>query len=115
MGSAWRYAVAGLLGQPEDRLGTELGALIAAVVGLLLLPVARGLDRRRAWARSPAVVVQLFALPVGYGLAQGRVWLAAVVVLGLAVGVLVPALHPRGAARVRRRPRPGSELGATPR
>ena len=83
------YAVAGVVGQPEDRVGAELGALIVAVVGLFLLVVARGLDRQRPWSRAPAVTVQLFALPVGYGLAQGRVWAAAVVVVGLAVAVLL--------------------------
>ena len=83
------YAVAGLLGRPEDRLATELAAGLAVLLGLALLPVARGLTRERLWARSPAVVVQLFCLPVGYGLAQGRVWLAAAVVLGLSLGVLV--------------------------
>ena len=88
------YAVAGLVGQPEDRVGTELGAVIAVVVGLLLLVVARGLDRQRAWSRGPAVTVQLFALPVGYGLAQGRVWAAAAVVLGLAVAVLLALASP---------------------
>ncbi|MCU1691604.1 MAG: Integral rane protein [Frankiales bacterium] len=94
VGVGLAYAVAGLLGQPEDRLGTELGAAIAVVVGVLLLLVARALDARRAWARSPAVVVQLFALPVGYGLAQGRVWVAAAVVLGLAVAVLLQLASP---------------------
>ena len=88
------YALAGLLGEPSDRLGTELGALIVVATGLLLLPVARGLDRRRRWARSPAVVVQLFALPVGYRLAQGQDWLAAAVVLGLAVAVLLQLAAP---------------------
>ena len=88
------YAVAGLLGEPEDRVGAELLGVIAVVVGLLLLLVARALDRRRSWARSPAVVVQLLALPVGYRLAQGKVWLAAVVVLGLAVAVLVQLFTP---------------------
>ena len=89
------YAVAGLVGQPSDRLGTEVGAALGVVVGLLLLQVARGLQRRRRWARSPAVVVQLFALPVGYGLAQSGVRLAAVVVLGLAVGVLLQLAAPQ--------------------
>lgn len=88
------YAVAGLLGEPEDRLGSELGAVLAVVVGLALLLVARGLDRRRLWARSPAVVVQLFALPVGYSLAQAGVWVAAVVVLGLPVAVLLQLAAP---------------------
>ncbi|MCW2776805.1 MAG: hypothetical protein JWN17_530 [Frankiales bacterium] len=88
------YAVAGLLGRPEDRAGALLGGLIAVAVGLVLLPVARALDRRRQWARSPVVVVQLFGLPVGYGLAQGKVWVAAVVVLGLAVAVLLQLAAP---------------------
>ena len=88
------YGAAGLLGQPEDRLGTVLGAVMVVGVGVLLLLVARALDRARGWARSPAVVVQLFALPVGYGLAQGRFWPAAVVVLGLAVAVLLQLAAP---------------------
>ena len=88
------YAVAGLVGQPEDRVGTELGAAIAVAVGLLLLLVARGLDRRQRWSRAPAITVQLFALPVGYGLAQGRVWVAAAVVLVLAVAVLLTLASP---------------------
>jgi hypothetical protein len=88
------YAVAGVLGQPEDRLATELAAGLAVLVGLALLPVARGLVRASPWSRSPAVVVNLFGLPVGYGLAQGGVWPAAAVVLLLALGVLVSLASP---------------------
>lgn len=98
------YAVAGVLGRPEDRLATELAAALAVAVGLVLLPVARGLRQARPWARSPAVVVQLFCLPVGYGLAQGRVWPAAVVVLGLSVAVLYLLASPE--ARLAFRPEP---------
>ena len=68
--------------------------LPVSALGLLLLVVARGLDQRRGWTRSPAVVVQLFALPVGYTLATGRVWLATAVVLGLAVAVLFQLFTP---------------------
>ncbi len=89
------YGVAGLLGEPSDRLATELEAVMVVVVGALLLLVARGLDRTRAWSRSPAVVVQLFALPVGYGLAQNARWPAAVVVLGLSVAVLLQLAAPQ--------------------
>jgi hypothetical protein len=96
------YAVAGVVGRPETRLGTELAAGIAVLVGLLLLPVARGLVRERLWARSPAVTVQLFGLPVGYGLASGGVWPAAVVVLGSSVGVLFLLASPE--ARLAFRP-----------
>ncbi len=88
------YGVAGLLGQPEDRLATVLAAVLAVATGLLLLPLARALDRQRTWARTPVVVLQLFALPVGYGLAQGEVWVAAAVVLGLAVATLLQLAAP---------------------
>ena len=82
------YGAAGVLGDPFDRAATLLEAGLAVLVGVLVLLVARGLADVRGWARSPAVVVQLLALPVGYGLVQGGVWLAAVPVLGLALGVL---------------------------
>ena len=82
------YAVAGVVGDPFDRTATLLEGGFAALAGLLLLVVARGLLDVRGWARSPAVVLQLLALPVGLGLVQGGVLLAAVPVLGLAVGVL---------------------------
>jgi hypothetical protein len=101
------YAVAGLLGRPEDRLATELAALIALAVGLALLPVARALRQERAWARSPVVTLNLFGLPVGYGLAQGRVWLAAVLVLGLSVGVLLLLASPGARLAFRERDETG--------
>ena len=82
------YAVAGVVGDPFDRTATRLEGGVAALAGLLLRVVARGLLDVRGWARSPAVVLQLLALPVGLGLVQGGVLLAAVPVLGLAVGVL---------------------------
>ncbi len=82
------YGGAGVVGDPFDRTATLLEAGLAVLVGVLVLLIARGLNEVRGWARSPAVVVQLLALPVGYGLVQGRVWLAAVPVLGLALGVL---------------------------
>ncbi len=100
-------------GQPEDRLGTELGAALAVGTGLVLLLLARALSRARAWARTPAVVVQLFALPVGYGLVQGRVCLAAALVLGPAVAVL--ALLATTGARRCSTPRRGPGGPASPR
>jgi heme A synthase len=96
------YALAGLLADPSDRLGTVLAGASAVVLGLVLLPVARGLDRQRPWSRSPAVVVQLFALPVGIGLAQNRLWVPAAIVLGLAAGVLFVLATPE--ARLALRP-----------
>jgi uncharacterized membrane protein (DUF2068 family) len=92
------YGGAGLVGAPFDRTATLLEAVMALVVGLLLLLVARGLSRTAGWARSPAVVAQLLMLPVGVGLVQGRVWWAAVPVLVLAVAVLVALFTPQARA-----------------
>lgn len=80
--------IAGVVGEPFDRLGTVLEAAFAVVVGLLVLLVSRGLLRVSGWSRSPAVVLQLLALPVGVGLLQGQVYYAAAPVLGLAGAVL---------------------------
>lgn len=82
------YAVSGLLGAPEDRLGTVLEGVLALAVGAALLPVARGLARRRGWALSPTVVVQLLVLVVAVGLFQGGVLLVAVPLLVAAGAVL---------------------------
>jgi len=42
---------------------------VAAAAGLGL--VARGLARRRRWARAPALVTNMLVLPVGYDLVRG--------------------------------------------
>jgi hypothetical protein len=81
-------AVATAVGSPTDRGLSFTVAGFAIGTGALLGLLARAVDRRRGWARSPAVVLQLLALPVGVGLAQGGVWLAAVPVLLLAATTL---------------------------
>lgn len=88
------YGIAGLVGEPFDRLATVLEALAAIALGAGLLLVARGLAAARRWAMAPAVLTQLLALPVGVGLVQGRVWYAAVPVLALAVAVLAHLAAP---------------------
>jgi hypothetical protein len=81
-------AAATAVGSPSDRALSYTVAGFALGAGLVLLLLARAVDRTRGWARSPAVVLQLLALPVGVGLAQGGVWLAAVPVLLLAAATL---------------------------
>ena len=63
------YGVAGLRGGAVSRVGTEVGAVLIVVSAVLLLLVARGLHRRRGWARSPAVAVQLLTFLTGLSLA----------------------------------------------
>jgi hypothetical protein len=92
------YALAGVAGAAESTAGAELGALLIAGVGVLLLLAARGLLRRRRWARSPVVVVQLLAVPVGMSLLSAGVWPPAVVLLGLVAGTLGALASPQGRA-----------------
>lgn len=82
------YAVAGLRGAAQSRTGAELGALLIAGSGVLLGLVARGLHRRRAWARSPAVAVQLVAFVTGLSLAPTGVAPAAFAAMAVAAVVL---------------------------
>ncbi len=81
------YAVAGVVGRPENRLREELAALLAVASGPLVLWLGRGLARPRLWARSPVVVLQLLLVPVGLGLLQGGIYLVGgpLVVAGLGV------------------------------
>jgi hypothetical protein len=69
-------------------------ALLTLLAGLGLLTVARGLHRRRRWARAPALVTQLLVLPVGAGLVQGGRWYVGVPLIGWALGILVLLFTP---------------------
>lgn len=92
------YGVAGVVGEPFDRLATILEALLTVVLGAGLLLVARALAAARRWAMAPAVLAQLLALPVGVGLVQGEVWYAAAPVLLLAIAVLAHLAAPSARA-----------------
>lgn len=82
------FAVATAVGTPTNR-GLSFGvAGFAVATGAVLVLLARAVDGRRSWARSPAVVLQLLAFPVGVGLLQGRVWVAGLPVLLLAGATL---------------------------
>ena len=58
------FALAALVGHPSDRAtGVLLGVLLTAY-GAAIVLVARGIDRDRHWARTPAYLTQFFALVV---------------------------------------------------
>ena len=82
------FAIATAAGEPDNR-GLAFGVAGFAVAGgVVLLLLARAIDRSQGWARSPALVLQLLALPVGIGFLQGRHWAVGVPVLLVAVVTL---------------------------
>ncbi|MBK5305199.1 MAG: hypothetical protein JJD92_00775 [Frankiaceae bacterium] len=85
-------AVATTIGSPARRGFSYGQAALAVAAGVVLLVLARAIDGRRGWARSPAIVLQLLAVPVGIGLLQGGVWAAGVPVLLLAGVTMVLVL-----------------------
>jgi hypothetical protein len=82
------YAVRSLTAGAASVAGSQVGALLMAGSGALLLVVARGLLRRRRWALSPAVVVQLLLGLTAVSLLQT---LPAAAVAGLLLAAV--ALH----------------------
>ena len=81
------YGVASLSDRSE-RAPAELEAVAAVLTGLVLLLLARGADRGRGWARSPAVVLNVFPLPVALTLLSAGLWYVALLLVALAGSVL---------------------------
>jgi hypothetical protein len=60
------FVIAALVGHPTDRpVAIALGALLS-LYGAGVVLVARGVWRRRRWARTPAYLVQFFGLVVAW-------------------------------------------------
>jgi hypothetical protein len=81
-------AVAAATTDPANRGAAYGVAVVAVVAGAVLLLLARGVDRVRAWARTPAIVLQVLALPVGIDQVRGGAPLLGVLVLLLAGGTM---------------------------
>ena len=60
------FTVAALAGHPSDRGTAILLGVLLAGYGAAIVAVARGLDRDRRWARTPAFLTQFFALIVAW-------------------------------------------------
>jgi O-antigen/teichoic acid export membrane protein len=97
-GIAVFYLVELAVATSDDRVRALVtaGLALAAAAGLAL--VARGLLRRRRWARSPALVTNLLVLPVAVGLLQGGRWYAGAPLLVWALAVLGLLFAPATAA-----------------
>ena len=60
------FAVAALVGHPHDRATAVLLGVLLTLYGAAIVLVARGIDRDRHWARTPAYLTQFFALVVAW-------------------------------------------------
>ena len=58
------FAIAALVGHPHDRATAVLLGVLLTAYGAAIVLVARGIDRERHWARTPAFLTQFFALVV---------------------------------------------------
>ena len=89
------YYVAGVsLGRAAEQRGALVAAALAALAGLSLLLVARGLGRARRWSRAPALLAQLLALPVAVTQLQSGLGLVGGLLLAWALTVLALLLLP---------------------
>jgi hypothetical protein len=88
------FTTAALVGHPHERGTAVFLGLLLSVYGVAIVAVARGIDRGRRWARTPAFLTQFFALVVVWynrgslpvvTAVVGVVAVAAVVSLALAV------------------------------
>jgi hypothetical protein len=88
------FVVAALAGHPSDRATAVLLGILLTGYGAGIVAVARGIDRERYWARTPAFLTQFFALIVAWyqrgtlpavTVVVGAIAVVAVVVLALAV------------------------------
>ena len=69
-------------------------AVFFAAYGAALVVCARGLGRRRLWARSPVVLGQLIQLGLAWNLRSGETAVFAAGLAAVALVVLVGVLHP---------------------
>lgn len=74
--------------EADDRVRAATAALLALLAAVGLGLVARGLARRRRWARAPALVANLLVLPVSFDLVRGGRWYVGGPLLLLAAAVL---------------------------
>ncbi len=88
------FAVETVVATADDRTRAVLAALLTLLAAAGLALVARGLHRRRRWARAPALVTNLLVLPVAWDLLRGGRAYVAVPLGLLAVTVMVLLFRP---------------------
>ncbi len=89
LAAAVYFVVALGVADADDRVRAVTAAALTLLGAVGLGLVARGLYRRRRWARAPALVTNLLVLPVAFDLTRGGRWYVGVPLLVLAAAVLV--------------------------
>lgn len=69
LGYAVTWGYLSLTGSPTDETASLMGAVFAALGGLLLLRMAVALWQVEVWPRVPVIVLQLIFVPVGWSIA----------------------------------------------
>jgi uncharacterized membrane protein (DUF2068 family) len=82
-------AVEVVVATASSRAAAATAAVLALAYGVLLLVVARGVDRAQRWARAPVLVTELILIPVSVGLLQSGRWYVGAPVLLTAAAALV--------------------------
>ncbi|MFF8608526.1 hypothetical protein ACF06X_21590 [Streptomyces sp. NPDC015346] len=88
--------VTGITGEPDDLTQAVTAGATLVALGLIPGAAARGLLRRKAWSRGPAIITQILALPVAWQLLQANSGLipAGIALAALAVTGLVLLVNP---------------------
>ena len=98
---AWYGIVS--LGDRSERAPSLLEAGTAVLTGVVLLLLARGVDRGRGWARTPAVLLNVFPFPVALTLVNAGRWYVALPLVVVAGTVLYLFATPELRERFRER------------
>lgn len=69
LGFALTWGYLSLTGRPTDETASLMGAVFAALGGMLLLRMAAALWKVEVWPRVPVIVLQLIFVPVGWSIA----------------------------------------------
>jgi hypothetical protein len=98
LGSGAYELVAAVVREPANALDAAVLGGLALVAAAALALVARGLLRRRRWARSPTLLTQLLTVPVAWGAVGSRPLVGVpLLVTAVVTGILVLS-PPVGAA-----------------
>ncbi|HEX4655277.1 MAG TPA: hypothetical protein VH274_06015 [Mycobacteriales bacterium] len=93
------FVVTALAGHPSDRATAVLLGVLLTGYGAGIVAVARGIDRDRRWARTPAFLTQFFAFVVAWYNRHSLPAVMAIVAIVAVAAVVFLALAQSSASR----------------